>query len=183
MSAISDFESNFPGRIRSPLSNTRLSAAYMKKYTPEDFISWMSEGSNPAYSIDKKKIGAAAYSYSVDTLSDGFVYTEVSDNQTMTGGSIMEVGGKQIPDWAVNIGMYAVSGFLVGFSAQFVNFIITPETSLTDFSNAIYAASVFGFYRAGQQVISYLETLFQPKKTNASGIPIVAEKTMADRML
>ena len=57
------------------------------EYTPEDFITYIDQGSNNAYSVNKQKMGASTYRYSVVSLTGGYILTTVSD-QTQTGAGI-----------------------------------------------------------------------------------------------
>jgi len=80
-------------------------------------------------------------------------------------------------EWAKNIAMHAVSGFLIGFSAAFV---ANPSPSLPDLTNAIYGASVIGLYGAIKEVAAYIQTL--ASKTTAAG-PAAAPKPLLKRLL
>lgn len=80
-------------------------------------------------------------------------------------------------EWAKNIAMHAVSGFLIGFSAAFV---ANPSPSLPDLTSAIYGASVIGLYGAIKEVAAYIQTL--ASKTTAAG-PAAAPKPLLKRLL
>lgn len=83
-----------------------------------------------------------------------------------------------IPEWVINIGMHAVSGFLIGFSAAFV---ANPTPSLPDLGAAVYGASVIGLYGAIKEVAAYIQTLASGKVTAAG--PKDAPKPLLKRML
>jgi len=80
-----------------------------------------------------------------------------------------------IPEQLINIGMHAVSGFLLGFSATFV---AAPNIGLPDLQNAIYGAAVIGLYGAIKEVAAYLQTLTGTKSTAAE-----APKPLLKRLL
>ena len=83
-----------------------------------------------------------------------------------------------LPEWLVNIGMHAVSGFLIGFSAAFV---ANPSPSLPDLTNAIYGASVIGLYSCIKEVAAYVQTLVGGNTTAAGKNE--APKPLLKRML
>jgi len=83
----------------------------------------------------------------------------------------------EIPEPVKNIFMHAVSGFCLGFGATFV---AAPQ-NWADFSTAIYAASVIGFYGAIKEVASYIQTLASGKSTAAGSKS--APKPLLKRML
>lgn len=58
------------------------------EYTPEDFLIFSNQGGNGQYSINRQKIGAGTYKYSIVSLTFGYIFTVVSD-QTQTGGNTM----------------------------------------------------------------------------------------------
>jgi len=86
--AIAEFEAQLG---KPPLIPKTFSAfqtlTHQIEYTPEDFITFMHQGSNGAYSVNKQKQGASIYKYSVVTLTGGLISTVVSD-QTQTGAGI-----------------------------------------------------------------------------------------------
>lgn len=86
----------------------------------------------------------------------------------------------EIPEWMLNIGMHAVSGFLVGFSATFV---ANPAPELPDLGTAIYGAAVIGLYGAVKEVAAYVESLVKKKDTKAGGLKSQPAKTLKSRML
>jgi len=82
-----------------------------------------------------------------------------------------------IPEQLINIGMHAVSGFLIGFSATFV---AAPNVGLPDLQNAIYGAAVIGLYSAIKEVAIFVQSL--ASKSTAAG-PNEASKPLLKRML
>jgi len=81
-------------------------------------------------------------------------------------------------EWAKNIAMHAVSGFLIGFSAAFV---ANPTPSLPELRTAVYAACVIGLYGAIKEVAAYVQTL--ASKTATAAGPKEAPKPLLKRML
>lgn len=88
----------------------------------------------------------------------------------------------KLPEWLLNIGMHAVSGFALGFSAAFVS---APTASLPDLKAAIYAACVIGMYGAIKEVMSYIQTITTTKSTAAGPVAVSNEapKPLLKRML
>lgn len=142
------------------------------EYTPEDFIAYMGQGSNGAYSVNKQKTGSTSYKYSVISLTGGWITTVVSD-QTQTGGIGMEI--PKLPDWAVTVGMHAVSGFALGFLTAFVG----SEGQIVDVISAMKGAVIVGVYGACKEVLAYLQT----KPSTAAGVVASQNKKLHERML
>jgi hypothetical protein len=176
------FEKAVEGRILSPTSKINFgSILFQTKYTPEDMVKKMHEGGNGSYSLDKEAAGVGTSKYSVNTLNGGYIYTQVSDAPTATGGNSMQM--PNIPIWAQNIALYAASGFLLGFSMAFV---AKPDIStLTELSNAVWGASVLGFYSAMREVAAYAQTLLPktPSTQAKPGVAAKAEVPIARRLL
>jgi len=86
--AIAEFEAQLG---KPPLIPKSFSAfqtlTHQIEYTPDDFISYINQGSNNTYSVNKQKQGASIYKYSVVSLTGGLIFTVVSD-QTQTGAGI-----------------------------------------------------------------------------------------------
>lgn len=172
---VTQFESELKKPPLTPVSFSAFQTlTHQIEYTPADFLAYMTQGSNASYSVNKKKIGASTYGYSIITLTGGYISTVVS-NQTTMGGNAMEF--PKIPEPVKNVAMHAVSGFLLGFSATFV---VAPG-SWAELSTAIYGASVIGFYGAIKEVAAYVSTLTNKntKADNSKEVP----KPLLKRML
>ena len=78
---------------KAPLNPKSFSAfqtlTFQVEYTPEDFLLFMSQGSNPAYSVNRQKSGLNTYKYSVVSLAGGYIFTIVSD-QVQTNAGIFD---------------------------------------------------------------------------------------------
>lgn len=87
---IAEFEAKL---VKPPLVPKTISVfqtlTHQIEYTPDDFITYIDQGSNNAYSVNKQKVGASTYRYSVISLSGGYILTTVSD-QTQTGAGLFE---------------------------------------------------------------------------------------------
>jgi hypothetical protein len=90
----------------------------------------------------------------------------------------MKIFGREIPEWALNVGMHAVSGFAIGFCSVFV---VDPAGAFSDFTNAIYGASVIGMYGAVKEVMEYIKSKTSVN-TKAGGAKI-APLPLLKRML
>lgn len=84
----------------------------------------------------------------------------------------------KLPEWAMTIGMHAVSGFALGFLTAFVG----SDGTVLDIWSALKGAIIIGVYGAGKEVLAYLQTKPFTKSTAAKGqMPV--EKKLHERML
>ena len=86
--------------------------------------------------------------------------------------------GFEVPEWAKNVAMYAVSGFLGGFSAAFV---LNPGFTFPELGLAIQFAATAGLYQAVKEVADYIKKLVAGKSTAAG--PEAEPKPLLKRML
>lgn len=158
-----EFEYALQGRVIPLKTGIQLSAFFNKEYTPENMVTVMNYGSNAMQYLDKQKNGLGIWKYSCNTLTSGYIFCIVNDNPPSTGakGDMVNI---DIPEWLQNIGMHALSGFLIGFCSTFV---ANPAPTLPDLGNAIYGASVIGLYGAVKEVAAYIESKAKPKATAA----------------
>jgi hypothetical protein len=152
-------------------------------YMPEQMLDIIGHDKDKFSSLVRRRseqVGMLTY-YLKDTL--GVVYFKVlaQTSATMqTGGNPMEM--PKIPEWAKNIAMHAVSGFVLGFGSTFV----AQPGSWSEFSNAFYGAAVIGLYGAFKEVLAYIPTLLPKPVTNAgapTAAPTADGKKLHERML
>lgn len=125
-----------------------------------------------------EQVGYTSY-YFKDGLVSEYFKVVVPNSTTTQGGNWMNV--PEVPDWAKNIAMHAVSGFLLGFSATWVS----NPVGIDDLQPAIYGAAVVGLYSAFKEVLAYAQTLL-PKPVNTKAGPVAAAKPgkkLVERML
>ena len=56
------------------------------EYLPDDFTTYLDQGSNSAYAVNKQKIGISTYRYSIVSLTGGYIFTTVSDQVQTSAG-------------------------------------------------------------------------------------------------
>lgn len=99
----------------------------------------------------------------------------------------MDIKIPQLPEWVLNVGMHAIGGFLIGFSASLSLAAIVPGSSMDVLETALWLACTAGGYRAFKEAIAYLETVFPATARTAATadqtMPIQApKKSLASRM-
>lgn len=170
-----EFEAAIQNRIVLPKSAIQYSAIlFQTEYPCEEMVKKMNAPGNATQLMDKQKNGAGIWKYSTNTLTGGYIFCVVNDNPPAMGekGDMMEV-----PEWAKNVAMHAVSGFLLGFCSAFV---ANPSPAIPELGNAIYGAAVIGLYGALKEVSQYVEG-YVKKKATAAGPK--APVSLSGRML
>ena len=150
-----EFEAAIGDRILVPISTWQFGQIFFKtEYSPEDFVKKMNAPGNSAQTIDKQMNGLGVWKYSCNTLTNGFIYTNVSDPQaggTGAGGNPM--GIKEWMDQHADVRSafkYAVVygvGFLLTYVAavatngmidqQYVPFVVIAVGVLTEKSKLL----------------------------------------------
>jgi hypothetical protein len=97
-----ELEEQLQHRVLTPKTVIQFSSLlFSTEYTPEDFITKMNAPGNSYQLVDCQKNGLGIWKYSVNTLTGGYIFCILNENQTASKGTGITQGGNSmgIREW------------------------------------------------------------------------------------